>query len=171
MQSVVTPPMCDAHGVARSQRISPVLKLVFNGPGWLYRRRLGWLLGRRFLALTHRGRTTGTERITVLEVAVHDPETLESIVVSAYGAQADWYRNIRANPAVRVQSGRLDYRPLQRFLTMDEAREAAVRFCSEHPWEARLAPRILPAIGAAVGDVGDPVEMLASLPMVAFRPV
>ncbi len=161
---------CDPLGVAQHQRISPVLKALFNAPGWLFRRRLGWLLGPRFLALTHLGRKTGAQRITVLEVAVHDPATLESIVVSAYGAEADWYRNIQANPALRVQSGRLDYRPVQRFLSAGEAREAAVRFCAEHPWEARLAPRVLPAIGAVVGDGDDPAEMLASLPMVAFQP-
>ncbi|MFQ5524221.1 MAG: hypothetical protein ACE5F5_11710 [Acidimicrobiia bacterium] len=101
-----------------------------------------------------------------------DPETKESVVASAYGTRADWYRNIQAEPALRVQTGRLDYVPEQRFLTPAEARKAAARFCLEHPLEAKLMPRVLPAIGAALPLDPDlePVGQLATLPMVAFRP-
>lgn len=150
--------------------VSPLLKAIFDAPGWLYRHRMGRLLGRRFLALTHLGRKSGKERVTILEVAIFDPATRESIVASAYGPTADWYRNIQATPALRIQTGRLDYEPVQRFLTPDEAREAAHRFCAEHPWEARLAPRVLPAIGAAVPSGANAAEMMSALPMVAFRP-
>jgi deazaflavin-dependent oxidoreductase (nitroreductase family) len=147
-----------------------LLKWFFDAPAWLYRHGFGWLLGRRILAVTHRGRKSGRTYDTVLEVAVHDRATSESIVASAYGEKADWYRNIEAEPAIRVRTGRLDYEPVQRFLSADEARAAAERFCREHRFEARLGPKVLPAIGAAVPDTDDPVELLAALPMVAFRP-
>ena len=108
---------------------------------------------------------------TVLEVARYDPATRESVVASAYGTAADWYRNITVEPAQRVRTGRMDYVPEQRFLTAAEAREAAIEFCRRHKLEARLAPRALTAIGAVQeGAFTDPVELLASLPMVGFCP-
>lgn len=164
--------MCDPADVSDTSRreISPLLKALFGAPGWFYRHRMGRLLGRRFLALTHVGRTSGREFVTVLEVAVYDAEREESIVASAYGSSADWYRNILASPAVRIQTGSRDYRPIQRFLSPEEARQAAERFCAEHPWESKLAPRVLPAIGADVAPGTDAVDMLSSLPMVGFRP-
>lgn len=130
------------------------------------------MLGKRVLALTHRGRKSGKEYQTILEVVLFDDETKESVVASAYGSDADWYRNIQAEAALRVQTGRLDYVPSQRFLTQDEAREAAARFCREHPWEAKLVPRVLPSIGAAIptDSALSPEELLAYLPMVAVRP-
>jgi deazaflavin-dependent oxidoreductase (nitroreductase family) len=151
-------------------RPSPLLRLAFKAPAGLYRIGLGRLLGRRFLALTHRGRTSGRLYDTVLEVAVFDPATEESVVVSAYGTGADWYRNLQAAPAVRVRTGTVDYPPEHRFLTPEEATAAATEFCRLHPWEAKLAPRALPAIGGTAAGSSDPVQLMASLPMVAFRP-
>lgn len=153
-------------------RLSRLLKLVFDAPSLLYRMGLGRLLGRRFLALTHRGRKSGQSHQTVLEVMFFDRDTKESVVVSAYGSSADWYRNLKTEPALRVQTGWMDYTPEQRFLTPQEARDAAERFCGEHPWEARMIPRVLPAIGAAVPPDSElaPAELLALLPMIAFRP-
>ena len=151
---------------------SRLLKVVFDTPAVLYRIGLGWMLGKRILAVTHRGRKTGRLRETVLEVLLFDPDNKESVVVSAYGTRADWYRNLRVQPALRVRTGRMDYVPEQRFLTPDEKREAAIAFSRRHPWEVRLVPRVLPAIGAAVPKHSDsnPVDLLASLPMAAFRP-
>lgn len=153
-------------------RPSPFLARLFGVPAWLYRAGLGWILGRRFLALTHRGRTSGRTYRTVLEVISYDEATGESVVVSAYGTKADWYRNIEAEPALRVQTGRLDYAPGQRFLDVEERARTARRFCDEHPLEAKLMPRVLTSIDAAVPDDRDvgPEAMLAALPMVALRP-
>jgi deazaflavin-dependent oxidoreductase (nitroreductase family) len=154
-----------------TRRPSRLLKAVFDAPGWLYRHRMGWLLGKRFLAVTHLGRRSGIERRTVLEVAVYDKDRRESIVASAYGEKADWYRNIQAHPAVKVETGRGAYVPEQRFLSRDEARTAAATFCRRHRLEARMAARALASIGAVPeGAFEDPVDLLASLPMVAFRP-
>ncbi len=138
----------------------------------MYRMGLGWMLGRRFLAVTHRGRKSGRLYQTVLEVVYFDPKTEESVVVSAYGTKADWYQNIQAEPALKVQTGRSSYVPEQRLLTPDQAKDAAGRFCHEHPLEAKLVHRVLPAIGADIprDPDADPADLLASLPMVAFRP-
>jgi deazaflavin-dependent oxidoreductase (nitroreductase family) len=128
-------------------------------------------MGRRFVALSHVGRRSGIERQTILEVASHDPDTQELVVASAFGTSADWYRNIRAKASHRVQVGRAEFVPHQRFLDPWEARAVAEEFCRRHRLEARLAIPVFVAMGAAEkGEFSDPVDLLASLPMVAFRP-
>lgn len=153
------------------RRPSPLLKAFFDAPRWFYTHRMGWLMGRRFLALSHVGRRSGIERQSILEIAVHHPDTRESIVGSAFGTGADWYRNIRATPAHRVQVGSTEYVPHQRFLEPEEARAAAEEFCRAHRLEARMAIPVFVAMGAVEkGEFSDPVDLMASLPMVAFRP-
>ena len=46
----------------------PVLAWFYRAPSFLYRARIGWLMGPHFLMLTTTGRKTGTTRRTVLEV-------------------------------------------------------------------------------------------------------
>ena len=150
---------------------SRFLRWMFAIPVWLYRHGLGWMLGHRFLLLSHRGRKTGRVRQTVLEVILYNAAARESVVVSAYGTGADWYRNLEKEPALRVQTGRLDYRPSHRLLTGEEAWMAARTFVRQHPLEARLASLVLRWIGAT-GDEApkSAVELIASLPLVGFRP-
>ena len=164
--------MKDMSSPSTVSRPSRFLKVLFGAPSWFYRIGVGWMLGKRSLAVTHRGRRSGQPHQTVLEVMFFDRDTEESVVASAYGPRADWYRNLQAEPALRVQTGRMDYIPEQRFLTPQQARDAAARFCREHPWEARMVSRVLPAFGAAIpiDSESSPTDLLASLPMVAFRP-
>lgn len=101
----------------------------------------------------------------------HDRATRESVVLSGYGPRAGWYLRIKGSPALRVQSGRLDYVPIQRFLSPEEARSVAEEFARTHRLEARLVRPILLWAGAIeAGREESAVELLASLPMVAFRP-
>jgi deazaflavin-dependent oxidoreductase (nitroreductase family) len=100
--------------------LPPWLGRLLRAPAWLYRHDLGWLLGRRALLLVHRGRTSGRVYATVLEVVRYDPATHESVVVAALGARADWYRNIQAQPAIEVRTGRERYQPRVRELPPEE---------------------------------------------------
>jgi deazaflavin-dependent oxidoreductase (nitroreductase family) len=137
-------------------------------PAYLYRFRLGWLLGRRFLLLTHRGRKSGLVRRTPLEVLYYDPHTSESVVLSAWGEKADWYRNIEACPAVEIETGGERYLPAQRFLTTEEAYTVITEYAIRHPLAARVLERVF----------GHPVTrsmasrraFAGSVALVAFRP-
>jgi deazaflavin-dependent oxidoreductase (nitroreductase family) len=150
---------------------SRALRALFRIPAWLYRAGGGWILRKRFLEVTHRGRRSGRARVTVLEVIAFDPDTNESVVVSAYGPIADWYRNLQASPATRVRTGRLDYTPEQRFLSEVEARDTAKEFCQVHRWEARVLIRVFSGIGADLDRTSSsPIDVLARLPMVALKP-
>ncbi|HET7090304.1 MAG TPA: nitroreductase/quinone reductase family protein [Anaerolineae bacterium] len=63
-----------------------------------YRR--GARLGRLVLLLTTTGRKTGLPRTTPVQYEIVDGAIY---VASARGQEADWFRNIVANPRVRVQ--------------------------------------------------------------------
>ena len=84
----------------------PSRALALRLPSYIYRLRLGGLLGHRFLLLTHRRRKSGLTRRTPLEVLHYDPHSRESVVLSAWGKKADWYRNIEASPPLEVETGR-----------------------------------------------------------------
>lgn len=52
-----------------------VLRWAARAPTLLYKLQVGWLLGKRFLLLQHRGRRTGRSYATVLEVVAYDGPT------------------------------------------------------------------------------------------------
>jgi deazaflavin-dependent oxidoreductase (nitroreductase family) len=144
-----------------------VLRAMFHAPILLYRLRLGWLFGHRFLLLTHRGRRSGRAYRTVLEVIAYDPRRRESVVVAGFGAQSDWYRNIEAASALEVMTGRLRYVPVQRFLSVEEGASAFAYY------ESRNGKLATAGLSRLFGYDGTPEGRLAlaqRLPMVAFRP-
>src|SRR5262245_8298015 len=61
-----------------------ILRLLLRFPIWLYRVHLGWLLNDRFLLLTHRGRSSGLTRQTVVEVVQHDAANSVYFIASGW---------------------------------------------------------------------------------------
>jgi len=108
------------------------LRLAFRLPIYLYHLNLGWILGHRFLLFVHLGRKSGLLRETVLEVILYDPATRETVVLSAWGEKADWYRNIEAVPALEVRTGGQRYVPEQRFLA-PEVNHAVISYYGQPP--------------------------------------
>ena len=100
---------------------SRALRTLFRAPVYLYRWHLGWLLGRRFLLLTHIGRRSGLQRQTVLEVVEYRKSQPEVVVVSAFGRKADWLQNIEANPEEEVSMGSRHFAASHRILSEEEA--------------------------------------------------
>lgn len=90
---------------ARKKPPSGVLKLMLRVPGAFYRAHLGWLFGHRLLMLRHKGRVTGLVHDTPLEVVRYDRATDESVVVSGWGRQSGWFRNVEAGGALEVWTG------------------------------------------------------------------
>jgi hypothetical protein len=81
-----------------SERRSPLARLLFRCPIWLYHVGLGWVFGHQFLLLTHAGRRTGCVRETVLKVLHYDPVTRESIVASAGASRRTGIGTSRRTP-------------------------------------------------------------------------
>lgn len=144
------------------------LLVLFRAPIWLYRLRLGWTLGNRFLLLTHRGRKSGSIYRTVIEVVHYNPETRESVVVSGWGSRAEWYRNIQHSPPLEVDTGGKRYKPVFRELRPEEKYPVVVDYMRRVP---RLARPIVRRLGFDTrGPEAERRAHAERLLMIGFRP-
>ncbi len=114
---------------------------IFKLPVFLYRLHLGWLLGKRFMQITHVGRRSGKVRRTILAVLRFDDKTKEIYAVSAWKG-SDWYYNIQASPALQVETGFIHYVPVQRTLSPEEITTAFMEYRKQHPIFSRMICRI-----------------------------
>jgi deazaflavin-dependent oxidoreductase (nitroreductase family) len=104
-----------------------ILRTLLRAPIWLYRCNLGWMMGRRFLLLTHTGRKSGLKRQTVIEVVSYDKATGVYYVGAAWRDKSDWYRNIQQNPVVGVQ--------VRNCQSQARAEEVPTKTGEAHLWE------------------------------------
>ena len=142
------------------------LRRLLKAPTYLYRARLGFLLGYRFVMIEHRGRMTGERHFTVVEVARHLPR--EWVCTSGTGPAADWYRNLRAGGLEALWVGSRRHRASVRFLEQTEAASMMGAYERAHP---RVAPKLYSMMGVSYGGTNEGrVEMMAKIPMVAFSP-
>ncbi len=133
-------------------------------PIWLYRARLGFLLGSRMLMLEHTGRRTGARRRVVLEV-IDRPAPGTYLVVSGFGERSQWFRNVLAHPAVRISVGVRTALPAEgRRLTTAEADAALTGYAARHPraWQT-FRPTLENTLGAPITTHD------TRLPIVALR--
>jgi deazaflavin-dependent oxidoreductase (nitroreductase family) len=126
--------------LARPQGCS---RTLFRLPLGLYRFGLGWLLGSRFVHLTHIGRKSGKARHTVLEVLRSESNRSMIYVVSAWGERADWLQNVRANPEVVVQMGVRRWPARAHVLTKEDSEYELGLYAAKHPAAARGLARLL----------------------------
>ena len=153
-------------------RLSRSLRLLFQVPAILYRWRCGWLLGHRFLLLIHVGRRTGLPRRTVLEVVEYRREGPEAIVISAFGRNAGWLRNIQAMSSFELIIGARRFAAVYRFIDEPEAARVLTGY-QRRNW--LISPIIRLVLSRLLGWRYDGSEqqsrrLAAQLPMIGFRP-
>ncbi len=144
-------------------------RLAFRAPIWLYRVGLGWVLGHRFLRLTHIGRKSGLPRQTVLEMVRYNPDSGECIVASGWGKKSDWYQNVTSNPRIKVQVGNKHFTAIAHQLAPDQAGHELLTYARRY----RTAFRELVKFMGYRSD-GSDEDILAIgkiIPMFAFSPV
>jgi deazaflavin-dependent oxidoreductase (nitroreductase family) len=145
------------------------MRIAARLPIWLYRLKLGWLFGDRFLMLTHIGRKTGQLRQGVLEVVRHDRATDTYIIASGWGERADWFRNIQHNPHVLLSAGarrvEAEAKQLAPALAAAELRD----YAQQHPYAIRALANMM--TGQAFDGSAAAIEQLAKrVPLIALRP-
>lgn len=156
------PAQCGA--VVESGGVNRFERFVMRAPIGLYRIGLGGLLGKRFLLLQHTGRKSGLPRKTVLEVVELDDHG-SPVIVSGYGEQSDWFRNVTADPEVVYTLGRRPTSAIAERLGGEEAKAVFDRYRRAHP---RAAAVIGERIGVSlVDDVEAAAEALPLLRLVA----
>ena len=144
------------------------LRFGLRLPIWFYRAHLGWLLGDRFLMLTHTGRKSGLARQTVIEVVQHNKNTDTYYVVSGWGEKSDWYQNISKTPSVTVHTGGRTFQTKAEFIPTEKAIDIVETYAHDHPVAFNelsglfLGERMKPGSDA-------PQRIAEKMPMVAFH--
>lgn len=152
------------------ERPRGVRRAFLRAPIWLYRHGLGWLLGERFLLLTHVGRKTGAPRETVLEVVHHDPASDTYFILSGWGEGSDWLLNLQKTPDVSVDIGRRHCDARAERVAVAEAAAVLGRYMRRYPRAFRQLGRFMTGEKLPPGDEGCR-RLAEKLPMVALRPV
>jgi deazaflavin-dependent oxidoreductase (nitroreductase family) len=129
-----------------------LLRLFFRTPVMLYRIGLGGLMPGQVL-LTTVGRKSGRPRRAVVDVLRHDAVTDTYYVASAYGARSDWYRNLEANPTLRVQVRWRRFPARAIFLSQEETEDMLVDFWRRHRLYSRATMRLVGLKAASEEEV------------------
>lgn len=141
-------------------RPGPLLRKLFRLPGLLYRAKLGWLLGRRFVRLHHLGRRTGIPRSTTVEVIRYTKTPLEIVVAAGYGKTSDWYRNLLHHRQTTIDLGSRAIAVTAYTVPGAEAEDILLGYSREHPHAARMLARLL--------GFGTVAELTRQVPLVRF---
>jgi deazaflavin-dependent oxidoreductase (nitroreductase family) len=147
-----------------------VTRWLLRAPAGLYSVSGGWLLGHRFMLLTHRGRRTGRLYKCVLEVLAWRPDTCEAIVLS--GWRSAWYRNVLAGGAVEVAIGHVRFSAQGRVLDLEEGATVLADYERRHRIARPLIRRLLSKLTALPydGSLSARRSVIRVLPVVGFRP-
>ncbi|HEU0003450.1 MAG TPA: nitroreductase family deazaflavin-dependent oxidoreductase [Ktedonobacteraceae bacterium] len=122
------------HGVSR---------VMYRLPIWLFHVHLGWLLGNRFLLLTHTGRKSGLARRNVLEVIQYERASCTYYVLAAWGEKSDWVRNVMKTPEVAIAAGHRHFDACAVRLSPDETEHVLLFYARRHPTAACVLPRLM----------------------------
>jgi hypothetical protein len=188
LDATVPPRIGGKSKAAMPTRPNATLYGIFRLPVYLYRWHCGRLLGHRFLLLNHIGRRTGLRHQTVLEVMEYRQDGPELIVMSGFGHQANWLRNIAPRPGPMAPDpevpapeipapeiiivGAQRFAATHRVLEADEAIQVVAHYERRH---RILAPVIRAVLSRLLGwryDGSDDARrrLVAQLPLVVFRP-
>lgn len=153
--------------MSRAGRLPHWIYRLFNLPHHLVRLGFGRSFGPPILVLTTTGRVSGLPRPTPLQYEVVDGVYH---VASMRGAQADWYRNLLADPRVRV--GLVD----REFPAMAQAIDDPDEVLAFLQVRLARSPRMIGAILRADGlaDPGDDAalrEYAQGVTVVALHPL
>ena len=155
-------------GTVRGPGPTGLLRLLLRCPILCYRLHLGWVLGRRFLLLTHIGRKSGLPRQTVLEVVNYDSTRHRCIIASGWGEKAQWFRNIILNPDVEVILGTYTHHAKARRMDRDEAERELRDYAHRHPWSMKKLNKSM--LGKPFqGQDEDFRQLAAQVPLVELK--
>ena len=152
-----------------ARRPHGIIRRLFRLPILLYKAHLGWLVGRRFLLLTHKGRKSGLPRQTVLEVVDYREANDVFIVASGWGNKSDWYQNILKTPDVVVNFAGWQSDRCAVIMSQTQAARALFEYSQKHPRAYRLLAREL--LGRPLEDTREECEAFSRrVPLVEIWP-
>jgi deazaflavin-dependent oxidoreductase (nitroreductase family) len=146
-----------------------LLKFGLRLPIWLYRLHLGWLLGNRFLMLTHIGRISGRPHQTVLEVVDYDGQSNTYVIASGWGEKSSWFKNITKNNQVLVTTRNGRFEATANRLSVEETRQTLIDYSHKYPLAFReLAVLMSSTKGVSVEQNCD--ILAQTIPLFSLKP-
>lgn len=120
-------------GLAKSAPPAGITRWFLRMPIWLYRLGLGWILGKGFLLLTHRGRRSRQWRRTVVEVVARGEDGKTFYISSGWGEKSNWLQNIQKDPEIHIQIGRQRFHGLATRLPRQQAADVLLKYAMQNP--------------------------------------
>lgn len=109
-----------------------LLRVFLRIPILFYKIGLGFVFGKLFLMLTHKGRVSGLKRNVVLEVVGHDRDNGIYYIASGWGRQSNWYKNVLINPMVRVHISTKMFEAMAKELDREEAGKILFKYAKRY---------------------------------------
>ena len=149
---------------------SGLLKFFFKVPLYVHKMGFGgWekLIGAEWMLIATTGRKTGKRREAMVDVMDYDQSTDTYYIEAAYGARADWYRNIQRNPVSAAQVGRrkLHARAMPR--SSPDTGEMLVQFYRRKPAYTRS---VMAMVGMKFKDEDELRTLGSNLTLLAVQP-
>jgi deazaflavin-dependent oxidoreductase (nitroreductase family) len=121
--------------VLEGKRPNRLWKFLFKVPLLMYNIGIrGWerLIKVQFMKITTKGRRTGKPHSVLVDVINHDVDNDVYYVSSAYGAGADWMKNIKVNPVFDAQVWKRKFKAVAEQVTEEIGRELLFNYIDEH---------------------------------------
>lgn len=149
---------------------SGLLKFFFKVPLYVHKMGLGgWekLIGAEWMLIATTGRKTGKRREAMVDVMDYDKSSDTYYIEAAYGARADWYRNIQSHPVFEVQVGRRKFHARAEPLSNADTGEMLVQFFRRKPAYTRS---VMAMVGMKFKDEDELRTLGSNLTLLAVYP-
>lgn len=151
-------------------RPGKLLKFFFKVPLWVHKLGLGgweqWI-GAEWMLISTIGRKTGKRRETMVDVMDYDKANDTYYIEAAYGARADWYKNILSHPVFEAQVGRRKFKARAGSLSTEGASDLLVQFYRQKPAYTRS---VMAMAGMKFNGEDELRELGKNLTLLAVKP-
>ena len=149
---------------------SGLLKFFFKVPLYVHKMGLGgWekLIGAEWMLIATTGRKTGKRREAMVDVMDYDKSSDTYYIEAAYGARADWYRNMQSHPVFEAQVGRRKFHARAAPLSSADTGEMLVQFFRRKPAYTRS---VMAMVGMKFKDEDELRTLGSNLTLLAVYP-
>ena len=155
---------------AFDKRPGKLQKIFFKVPVWLHKMGFGgWerLIGAQWMLITHIGRKSGRQYDSMVDVMDYDKVTDTYYIEAAYGARADWFKNIQASPNFSARVGRRKFLAHATLLSNENTADMLVKFYREKPAYTRS---VMAMVGIKFNGEEDLRTIAPELMLLAIHP-
>ncbi len=153
------------------KRPNSFLKFFFKIPLFMHKIGFGgWekLIGAEWMLLSTTGRKSGRRRDAMVDVMDYEATSDTYYIEAAYGARADWFKNIQVNPVFDAQVGRRKFKAQAQELNAADTGEMLVRFYRRKPAYTRS---VMAMVGMKFKDEDELRELGKNLTLLAVKPL